>query len=167
MTRLLRYFGQGIIFAVAASLIGYFSTSPHYRHLPADAAMIKLSFAHAGQRKEACRERSDEEMAEQAPNMRRRKDCPRERLPLLVDFELDGEMLHHATLNPTGLSHDLASVMYEKFAVTAGQHSLTLRLRDSARVEGYDYEQKFDVDLKPGQNLAIDFRVDLGGFHLR
>ena len=129
--------------------------------------MIKLSLAHAGQKKEPCRIRSDEEMASQAANMRRRKDCPRERLPIVLDFEMDGRIVHHEILQPTGLSRDLASDIYEKFPVPVGRHVLTLRLRDSARTEGYDYNQSFEIDLQPAQNLAIDFRADLGGFVLQ
>lgn len=164
MNRIMQYLGQGIIFAVSALFIGYFSSSPAYWQLPEDMAMIKLSFAHAGEKKEPCRVRSDEEMASQAANMRRRKDCPRERLPIVVDFEMDGQTVHHEILQPTGLSRDLASRMYEKFPVPVGPHSITLRLRDTARTEGYDYEQNFEVNLQPAQNLAIDFRADLGGF---
>jgi hypothetical protein len=167
MTRLVKYLGQGIIFALSALFIGYFSASPAYWQLPEGAAMIKLSFAHAGEKKEPCRVRSDEEMASQAPNMRRRRDCPRERLPLVLEFEMDGETVLHEILQPTGLSRDLASRIYEKFPVPVGRHSLTLRLRDTARPEGYDYEQSFEIDLQPAQNLAIDFRADLGGFVLK
>ncbi len=167
MTKLFKYAGQVVVFAIAAIFIGYFSTSPVYRSLPEGAAMIKLAFAHAGQRKEACRIRTDEEMAELAPNMRRREDCPRERLPLVVDFVMDGDVVHHEILQPTGLSRDLASDIYKKFPVPSGHHTLTLRLRDTARIEGYDYEQSFEIVLRPLQNLAIDFRADLGGFVLR
>ena len=39
-------------------------------------ALVKLSFQHAGQRKEACRERSAEELAKLAPNMRAASRLP-------------------------------------------------------------------------------------------
>ena len=167
MTNILRYLGQIVVLAVAALIVGYFSTSPAYRSLPEGKAMIKLSFAHSGERVEDCRTRTDAEMADQAPNMRRRRDCPRERVPLVIDLTMDGELLHHSILEPTGLSRDLPANVYETFVVSTGAHSLTLRLRDSRRTEGYDYEQQFDIELKPAQNLAIDFEARTGGFLIR
>jgi hypothetical protein len=43
---------------------------------------------------------------------------------------------------------------------------LQLRLRDTARTEGYDYELDQIIDLRPQQNLAVDFRPEMGGFVL-
>ena len=48
-----------------------------------------------------------------------------------------------------------------------GEHRLTLRMRDSDRQEGYDYEHDSVVDLRPRQNLVIDFRAETGGFKVR
>ncbi len=54
---------QAVCYAAFMTVVGYFSTSPAYKHLPPGDAVVKLSFQHAGQRKEACRERSAEELA--------------------------------------------------------------------------------------------------------
>ena len=86
MNKPLMYLGQGVAYATFAAVLGYFSTSPKYTHLPADSALVKLSFTHAGQRKGACRERTDEEMAKLPTNMRIRKECPRERSNATVEL---------------------------------------------------------------------------------
>jgi hypothetical protein len=57
--------------------IGYFATSPKYRQIPDDVALIKLSISHLGDRE--CRKRTPEELAKLPPNMRAPMDCPRER----------------------------------------------------------------------------------------
>ena len=68
---------QALCYAAFVAFVGYFSTSPSYVHLPAGEALVKLSFQHAGQRKVPCRERTPEELAKLAPNMRAAQDCRR------------------------------------------------------------------------------------------
>ena len=58
MSQPLQYLGQGIAFALFATVVGYFSTSPEYVHLPVNYALVKLRFSHAAQHKLACHERS-------------------------------------------------------------------------------------------------------------
>jgi hypothetical protein len=164
MTRLLRWAGQFVIYALFGGLIAYFSSQPSYTHLPADQALIKLSFAHGAKRKGECRRRTREELQKLAPNMRKPVVCPRERLPVYVELVLDGKTLYAASLPPTGLSRDGPSKVYKRLPVSAGKHLLVARLRDSARQTGFDYQRTEELNLKPGHSLAIDFRADIGGF---
>ena len=69
MRTVARYVAQALLYAAFAAVIGYFSTSPAYVHLPQGDALLKVSLTHAGVRKNACRERSAEELAKLAPNM--------------------------------------------------------------------------------------------------
>jgi hypothetical protein len=167
MRKALRYLGQLIFYAATAAMLGYFANLPVYTHVPADKAVIKLSFAHGAGHKGECHRRSAEELAELAPNMRQALDCPRERLPVLVELNLDGAPLYHATLPPTGLAKDGPARVYERFLVTPGTYHLSARMRDSARADGFDYESDFDLALEAGQNLVIDFRSEAGGFLLK
>ncbi len=166
MFKALALIGQAAVYAGLAAVIGYFSNAPAYRYFPADAALIKLSLIH-GARKESCRTRTPEELKKLAPNMRRATVCSRERLPVVVDLELDGHELYHAVLPPTGLFSDGPSRAYEKFQVSPGRHELEAKLRDTDRSEGYDYDKEVDIDLKPLQSLAIDFRAETGGFFIK
>ena len=70
---------QIIAFGAFASVLAYFSTHPSYRLRADDSALVKLSFSHAAQLVQACRERTPEELAKLAPNMRTKMDCPRQR----------------------------------------------------------------------------------------
>ena len=161
---LARYLGQAVAYAAFVALLGFFATAPVYSPIDPDAAMIKLSFIHVGQRKVECRKMSPEEIARLPPNMRLTLDCPRERLPVIVELELDGKQLLHRELAASGLSHDRASSIYQKFAVPPGRHRITARLRDSARTEGFDYTGSTEVELKPRQNFVVDFHAEAGGF---
>ncbi len=161
---LARYSGQAIAYAAFVLLIGYFATAPVYRPVDPEAAVIKLSFIHVGQRKAECRKMGPEEIARLAPNMRLTLDCPRERLPVIVELEVDGKLLARRELAASGLSHDRASSIYQKFVAAPGRHLVTARLRDSARTEGFDYTRRTEVELKPRQNFVVDFRAETGGF---
>ena len=159
-----RYAGQGLVYALLALVLGYLSDSPAYTHFPPDRAQIKLSLAHGAARKGGCRRLSAEEIARLPPNMRRPTECPRERLPVVVEIILDDAVLYRASLPPTGLAGDGPSRAYRRFAVAPGPHRLVARLRDSERDEGFDYERAAWIELAPGQSLAIDFRAETGGF---
>ena len=164
MTRVIRYLGQGFAYALFATFVGYFATQPAYTYTDPGKAVIKLSFSHAGDHKEECRKLTQEELNAIAPNMRRLQECARERLPLLVELQLDGKLLYRDALPPSGLALDGASTAYRKFRVAAGTYRLTARLRTSRRSEGFDFEKTADVTLEPAQNFVIDFRPEMGGF---
>lgn len=159
-----KYLLQALFYAAFIAVIGYFSVSPPYRHVDPELAIIKLTFSHAADRREPCRKLTPEELAKLAPNMRRPMDCERERLPLLVELELDGELVYQAEQRPTGLWKDGPSTVYRKFPVQAGNHELVARLRDGRDTIGFDYEQAASVELAPGQNFVIGFRAAAGGF---
>jgi hypothetical protein len=138
------------------------SAWPAYRSLPEGDAFLKLSFSHGGARN--CRQLTEAELAQLPANMRRREVCDRKRLPVLVALEIDGAPAFRAELPPSGLSGDGPSRVYEKFTLTAGPHSIAVRLRDSGRTEGFDYAAERRIDLAPGQSFVIDFSPVSGGF---
>ena len=164
MLKPLAMLGQVAAYAAFAVFIGYFSFAPTYQHFDPDLALIKLSFSHAGARKVACRQRTAEELAALAPNMRRPMACSRERIDLLVELIVDEEVLYRAALRPAGLARDGASAVYRRFPIATGSHVVTVRLRDSVREQGFDHEHSGTVELTPGQNFVIDFKPALGGF---
>jgi len=162
MSQPLKYLGQGLAYALFAVVIGYFSTSPEYTHLPADYALVKLSFNHAAQRKKPCHERTDAELAELAPNMRIRKDCPRERSDVVVELEMDGKQLYHVVLHPPGLAHDGAASLYRRLPVPAGNHRFVARLKDKEEGD-FSFVREENITLAAGRVMVIDFKADVPG----
>ena len=162
----LQLMGQVVIYGLFMAFLGYFATLPAYTYVDPGAAVITLSFGHAGAKVSECRRLTPAEIAALPPNMRRPMDCPRGRVSLLVELQLDDEILFKASLAPSGFAGDGASSVYERFAVMPGQRRLRARLRDSRREEGFDYELDERVDLVPGQHLVIDFRAGTGGFRI-
>src|SRR5262245_7174744 len=121
---------QAVCYAAFVAVVGYFSTSPAYVHLPPGEALVKLSLQHAGQRKAACRERTPEELAKLAPNMRAAQVCERERAPVAVEVEMDGTLLFAVVAPPTGFARDGASTVYRRAAVPAGTHRFVAKMKD-------------------------------------
>ena len=148
---------QGCAYAASAAALGAFSVWPGYRPLPPDTAVITLSFSHAGARREPCVQLTAEEMARLPINMRMQTHCRRDRWPVAIELWIDGQRLYSGLERPAGLHQDGPSAIYRRFPVSAGMHSVDVRMRDSGRTEGYDARSVRDVRLVPGQNFAIDF----------
>ena len=167
MVRILQYAGQALVYAAVAVVIGTFSNRPIYQQFPEDQSQIKLSFAHGAARTKECRRLTSQEIARLPSNERRPNTCDRARVAVHVRLDLDGEKIYEARLEPTGLAGDGPARAYRKFLVPPGTHIVTARLRDSRETSGFDYETRREVFLAPGQNLAIDFKADAGGFIFR
>jgi hypothetical protein len=166
VNRVVSYAGQALGYAAFCAALAYFSTSPPYEHLPPGAALVKVSLQHAGQRKAACHERSAEELAKLAPNMRAASVCPRERVPVAVAIELDGRPLVDVSVPPSGLAKDGSSTLYRRVEVPAGRHRVVAKLGD-APTPGYGHVRETTVDLAPGAILLIDFDAKEGGWIFR
>lgn len=164
MAEVARVLGQLLGYALFGALLVGFSQGPAYVHLDPGLALVKLSFEHAGARVRECKRLTPEEIAKLAPNMRRALDCPRERVPLAVEFVVDGAMVYRETVPPSGLAGDGPSTVYARFPIAAGRHRLTARLRDSRRTEGFDYETSEVVALEPQRVLVVGFDRTAGRF---
>jgi hypothetical protein len=167
MISLLRHLSQLFCFALFAVAVGYFSASPAYQYAPAESAVIKLAFSHAAERVAPCIRLTPEEVAALAPNMRRTESCERERLPLTIELDVDGELVLSTQAEPSGLWGDGPASVYEKFILPPGEYTVNLRLRDSADDDAWDYTHVENVELVAGRYLTITFKAENGGFRIR
>lgn len=158
-----RYAAQGALYAAFVAAIGYFSSAPAYRHIAPDAALVRLSFSHAAQRKEPCRSRTPEELAKLPPNMRAERVCPRERANVIVELEMDGQLLYRIVAAPSGLGRDGAATVYRRHVAAAGPHRFHARLADDVRGE-FSFSAARDIEIGAGRVLLIDFNAAAGGF---
>jgi hypothetical protein len=162
----LRIAAQLALYAPLMLVLGYFSTEPPFAAVAGGEALVRVSVIHATQRRQACRERSPEELAKLAPNMRASLDCPRERSPMLVELELDGAVVLRRQVQPSGLRRDGHAALYERLALPAGRHRIVARLRDRADGD-FNYAREETVELAGGGILTIDFNATRGGFVFR
>jgi len=164
MLSIARYLGQGVVYGLIAVLLGFFADTPAYRHFDDDKAQLTLSLAHSGKHVGECRRLTAAEIAALPPNMRKPLDCPRGRLPVLVEVELDGQLIVSESVPPSGLFGDGPSQIYKNFVIPSGSYTLIVRLRESARDEGFDYQREAQVMISPRQRFVIEFRAEAGGF---
>lgn len=158
---------QLLLYVAFAVLVGYFSIAPRYQYADAGVATIKLSLSHAANRIEECVRLTPDEINARARRGESLSDCERERLPLTVEIEIDGATVLHVNAAPSGLWSDGPASVYERFDIAAGEHTITARLRDSARDNGWDYQHTETVVLHPGRYFTIGFRAETGGFAFR
>ncbi|MCZ7657877.1 MAG: hypothetical protein M5U07_08440 [Xanthobacteraceae bacterium] len=167
MIAILRAAAQFLIILALFGGVAAFANWPVYRQTPQGTAVIMVTFVHGADRKAACRKLTPAEIAKLPPNMRRTQECPRSRPPLYLELDIDGAPALRATLPPTGIAGDGPSRVYERFVVPAGAHEIAVRMRDTPRSEGYDYERTGRVTLTPDQLMVVDFRAESGEFLFR
>ncbi len=160
-------FIQAILHVAFAAFIGYLSVAPAYQYAAPELAVIKLSLSHAADRVEECVKLTPDEINARALQGQSLGECGRERLPVRVEVDVDGRTVIGVTAEPSGLWSDGPASVYERIPVAAGSHTITVRLRDSARESGWDYEQTGNVNLEAGRYFTITFRAANGGFVFR
>ncbi len=159
-----RLFGQFVVIAALFAGVAAFADWPVYRQTPRDTGIVMLSFVHGADRRADCRRLTPEEIAKLPPNMRRVQDCPRGRRPIYVELNIGDRVTYRASLPPTGIAGDGPSRVYERFVLPIGQYDIVVRMRDTARTEGFDYERAAHITLGPDQMIVVDFRSQPPGF---
>jgi len=167
MSRAPRLAGQFAVITALFAAVAWLSDHPTYRQLPEGSAVMMLTFVHGADRRGECRRLTPEEIAKLPPNMRRVQDCPRVRRPVFVELDVDGRNLYRASLPPTGIAGDGPSRVYQRFVLPARTYDVAVRMRDTARSEGFDHERRATVDLAPDQQFVIDYRPESGEFIFR
>ncbi|MEZ5787957.1 MAG: hypothetical protein R3D62_16130 [Xanthobacteraceae bacterium] len=163
----IRAAGQFVLILLLFAGVAALANWPVYRQIPEGSALVVLTFVHGADRSAECRRLSPQEIAKLPPNMRRVQVCPRGRRPLAVELDLDGLTIYQASLPPTGIAGDGPSRVYQRFVVPAGPHDLAVRMRDTARTEGFDHARSERVALASEQMFVIDFRSETGTFVFR
>jgi hypothetical protein len=163
----LRLAGQFVVIAALFAGVAALADWPVYRQTPPDTGIVVLTFVHGADRRAQCRRRTPEELAKLPLNMRRVEDCPRGRQPVYVEFDVDGHNVFRASLPPAGIAGDGPSRVYQRFVLPAGPHDIAVRMRDTARTEGFDHARVERVSVAADQMLVVDFRGESGEFVFR
>ena len=167
MSRVLHLGGQFVVIIALFAGVAWLSDHPVYRQIPAGSGIMMLTFVHGADRKGECRKLGAEEIAKLPPNMRRVQDCPRGRRSIYVELDVDGRNIYKANLLPAGIAGDGPSRVYQRFVMPAGKYEVAVRMRDTARGDGFDHERHGTVDFAPSQMFVIDYRPESGEFVFR
>jgi len=157
MKKIWRYLGQGLIYLLFITFIGYFSSSPGYTNMPADKALIKFTLTHPGKRVTPFHDtRTKQDLAKLSPQLRYAHHS-RNRSPLKIKLVMDGMVVYQAKIQARGLSHDLPSPVYQRFTVPAGEHHFRVFMGDDIHYKGFNYTAEKTIKLTPLKVLIIDF----------
>ncbi len=151
----LRLVGQLILWALFLVPVGLFAHWPAWRPVPEGHGELKLSLAHRTARAGECRTLSEAERADLPPNMRAYEVCERGRVPALVEVLLGDRVLLREEVKPVGLHGDGRVYLFRAWPLPAGEYDLYINLRDTPRSEGFDKQQRFRLDLKPGFSALL------------
>ena len=157
------WLGQALLYALFAVFIGVFSHWPTYHPLAPGQALIKVSFTHTGKPVGDCRTLTEEEKAKLPPQMRPKQICPRERSPVHIEVDINGQRVLDRTAVPSGLKRDGASAVYLRLPVPAGESKIAVRMKDDVRAAGFTAQKEATLTLAPSQVLVIDFNAEKGG----
>ncbi|MBI5186907.1 MAG: hydrogenase iron-sulfur subunit [Nitrospinae bacterium] len=144
-------------------------------------AMLKVGFKHKTPRTHQC---TDEEVrafhgsiVTELPGSKKisrhmeftpRGESPycgkRERNSAYVEISLDGKPLYGDNLRPTGWHRDGAIFLYQRFLVEPGEHKVVVKLRDTNRKEGFDYEFEDLIGFEKSGVRALTFEKSINGF---
>lgn len=156
-----------VVCGAFAAMTVMLSAMPPYRPLAPGTALVKVGFDHATARRSACERLSAAEQAALAPNMRRTETCPRERVDLRFELDVDGRTRVSLDARPAGLARDGEASVYATLPVAAGPHVFDVRLRDTARSGGFDHEARYRATLAAGEILVVGFDAVGNGFEFR
>lgn len=145
MSGWIRGITAGAVLAIPAILIFFFSGAPSYSFYDENESLLILSLKYTASPLH-CRELSAEELGRLPEHMRIPIECTRERWPILVSLDIDGEKRLSREYKPSGLWYDGPSYIYEKFKLSPGSHEIRLAVKElsgqpeAVRIERIDFQ---------------------------
>lgn len=138
-----------------------------------ERATVRLSWRVDGVRAEACRTRSEEELAELPPHMRSPRTCARTLVPFELSARLGTDLVLRDTVFPGGIRGDRPIYVFRELSAAPGRSTLSVRFdavlpvgveSRGDRVTSYAWDG--EIELGPGE-VALLTLVDGGAFALR
>lgn len=112
-------------------------------------AVIRLSWRVAGVPVEACRTRTEEELAALPVHMRSPRECSRALAPFALDVALDGRAVVRDTVFPKGARADRPVYVYRDLPVSPGRAALSVQ-----------FEAVLGHGVQPGDSTATRYAWD-------
>ncbi len=112
-------------------------------------ALIRLSWRIAGVPVEACRTRTDEELAALPVHMRNPQECTRTLAPFALDVAVDGRPVVRDTVFPKGVRSDRPVYVFRDLPAKPGRMALSVR-----------FEAVLAADAEPGDGVVARYAWD-------
>ena len=137
-----------------------FSNLP-YRTPHSPQPELVVSFNHSGALLEA-RKLTKEELAKRLPHMRAQVNVTRERMPVRLRVQVDGETVFDQSFQPKGLSHDGPSMAVVRLPMRIGTHQVRVELADTADSEVWTKLWNERVEFQESRNRVVLFDTKAG-----
>jgi quinol-cytochrome oxidoreductase complex cytochrome b subunit/coenzyme F420-reducing hydrogenase delta subunit len=145
----------GVLLAIPALLIFFFSGRPSYSFYNKDESLLIVSLIYTASPKH-CRELRPEELEKLPPHMRAPLDCTRARWPLSLRLDIDGEERLSKEYEPSGLWSDGPASVYEKFRLEPGSHEVRITLQE--RNDGQEMIRSERIEFEGGRAVVFPAR---------
>jgi ferredoxin/coenzyme F420-reducing hydrogenase delta subunit len=140
-----------------------FSNLP-YRPPHSPAPELVVSFNHSGALLEL-RKLTREELARRLPHMRAQVNVTRERVPVRLRVQVDGQVVYDQSFQPKGLSKDGPSIAVVRLPQSPGSHQVRVELADTADADQWTRQWSETVEFQENRNRVVLFDTE-GGFSL-
>lgn len=137
-----------------------FSNLP-YRTPHSPAPELVVSFNHSGALLEA-RKLTKEELAKRLPHMRAQVNVTRERLPVRLRVQVDGQTVFDQSFQPKGLSKDGPSIAVVRLPQSPGSHQVRVELADTADADQWTRQWSETVEFQENRNRVVLFDTKAG-----
>jgi ferredoxin/coenzyme F420-reducing hydrogenase delta subunit len=159
-TMVLQY-AAAFALAVALAVVTFaFSNLPYRTPHLAQPELI-VSFNHSGDLLEA-RKLTKEELASRLPHMRNQVNVSRERAPVRLRVQVDGQTVFDESFQPKGFSRDGPSMAVARLPIPAGPHHVRVELGDSADPGAWTKQWNATVEFQESRSRVVLFDTKNG-----
>ncbi len=143
-----------LVLGLGAVIVGLSETP--YPIVTHEKAELVVSFKHAGRVVEKTRN-TVADQKDLLPHMRRARAMERIRLPVRLQVFIDGKKLVDRSYEPGGLFKDGQSIAIEKLVLDEGEHTVSIRLDDSADPNVWNWQETRTLTFEKNRRRVILF----------
>ncbi|MBI3417575.1 MAG: hydrogenase iron-sulfur subunit [Verrucomicrobia bacterium] len=151
----------GLGLAIVLGAVTWLFSNLPYRTPHSPEPELVVSFNHHGAIVDA-RKLTKEELAKRLPHMRAQVNVTRERVPVRLRVQVDGQTVHDRSYQSKGLSHDGPSMAVVRLPVTRGPHTVTVELADTADTNQLTLRWSEQVEFKENHQRVVLFDTKAG-----
>ncbi|MCI0534472.1 MAG: hydrogenase iron-sulfur subunit, partial [Verrucomicrobiales bacterium] len=158
--RVLQIAAAVVLVFVLGTVTYAFSNLP-YRTPHSSEPELVVSFNHSGAILEP-RKLTKEELAKRLPHMRAQINVTRERVPVRLRVQVDGQTVLDRSYQPKGLSHDGPSMAVARLPMAPGAHYVRVELADTADPGQWTQQWSETVEFQKSRARVVLFDTKAG-----
>lgn len=144
------------LWLAVSGIVWALSVGPWWSALD-ESPQLVVSLKHPGQVGEDCRQLTEAEQAALPIHMRTTEECERRRADVRVQVDVDGARVLDAAYPPAGLWGDGNSIAIERLPVSAGTHTVAVRLADGLDPEAWGWTETATLEFEPRRRRILTF----------